>query len=149
MLERMGLAGVAATMRSLSRPAGVVARAALIAVVLTACGLSTDYAIESTSETTLVPGWERYFKLDWSAGPDHAGVRKLDGYVYNLYGEYATSVRLLVQSLDPSNHVVGQRVVWGPTGGVGGFGRSYFDVSLPAADHYQVSVWDYNFNQAP
>jgi hypothetical protein len=48
-----------------------------------------------------------------------------------------------VQALDASGTVIDQRIAWGPTG-VGGFGRAYFDVrNLPAADHYQVFVWDY------
>jgi hypothetical protein len=122
--------------------------AGLLAVALTACGLPTYQPIDSTAMTTLLPGWERYFTVDWTAGPEHGGVRRLDGYVYNRYGEYAADVRLLVQSLDASGRIVSQRVVWGPTG-VGGFGRSYFDVrNLPAADHYQVSVWDYRLIQA-
>jgi hypothetical protein len=131
MLQRLVLAGV-------------------VAVALTGCGLATDYSIESADVSTLMPGWERYFSIQWSVAPEHGGVRRLDGYVYNRYGEYATNLRLLVQSLDASGNVVGQRLVWGPTGGVGGSGRASFDVrNLPAADHYDVSVWDYSFVQAP
>jgi len=123
-------------------------RAGLLAVALAGCGLTTYCPIDSTATTTLIPGWERYFTVEWTAGPEHGGVRRIDGYVYNRYGEYAADVRLLVQSLDASGNVVGQRVVWGPTG-VGGFGRAYFDVrSLPAADHYHVFVWDYRLIQA-
>jgi hypothetical protein len=127
----------------------VVVRAGVLAVVLAACGLTTtSYPIDSTATTTLIPGWERYFTVEWTAGPNRGGVRRLDGYVYNRYGEYAFDVRLLVQALDSSGKVVSQRVAWGPTG-VGGFGRAYFDVgNLPAADHYQVFVWDYRLVQA-
>jgi hypothetical protein len=120
-----------------------VARMGLIVVALTACGLATRYPIPTGGMTTLIPGWERYFALQWTVEPDRGGSRRLDGYVVNRYGEYAADVRLLVQALDASGTVVDQRIVWGPTG-VGGFGRSYFDVrNLPAADHYQVFVWDY------
>ncbi len=120
-----------------------VVRVGLIAVVLTACGLSTHYPIPSGPMTTLIPGWERHFMLEWTVEPEHGGSRRLDGYIFNRYGEYAADVRLLVQALDASGVVVDQRIVWGPTG-VGGFGRAYFDIHhLPASDHYQVFVWDY------
>jgi hypothetical protein len=122
-----------------------LARVGLIAVVLTACGISTHYPIPPGATTTLVPGWERHFTLQWTVESEHGGSRRLDGYVYNRYGQYAASVRLLVQALDASGAVVDQRIVWGPDG-VGGFGRAYFDVRhLSAADHYQVFVWDYQF----
>jgi hypothetical protein len=123
-------------------------RVGLIAVVLTACGLTTHYPVPSGPMTTLIPGWERYFSIEWTVEPEQQGSRRLDGYVFNQYGEYAADVRLLVQALDASGAVVDQRIVWGPIG-VGGFGRAYFDVRhLPAADHYQVFVWDYRRIQA-
>src|SRR5438093_13591415 len=99
-------------------------RAGLLAVALAGGGLTTYSPIDSTATTTLIPGWERYFTVEWTAGPEHGGVRRIDGYVYNRYGEYAADVRLLVQSLDASGNVVGQRVVWGPTG-VGGESSAY------------------------
>lgn len=120
-----------------------VVRVGLIAIVLTACGLTTHYPVPSGGMTTLIPGWERFFTLQWTVEPEQGGARRLDGYVFNNYGQYAADVRLLVQAIDASGLVVDQRIVWGPPG-VGGFGRSYFDVrDLPASDHYQVFVWDY------
>jgi hypothetical protein len=99
--------------------------------------------------TTLIPGWDRHFTLQWTVEPERDGGRRIDGYVYSRYGEYAADMRLLVQALDASDRVVGQRVAWLPGGGVGGFGRAYFDVRhLPASDHYQVFVWDYRIIQA-
>jgi hypothetical protein len=107
-----------------------------------------EYPKPFGSATTLIPGWERYFTLQWTAEPEHQASRRLDGYVYNRYGEYAADVRLLVQARDASDAVVDQRIVWVPAG-VGGFGRAYFDAGkLPAADHYQVFVWDYRLIQA-
>jgi|ERR671931_14642 hypothetical protein len=123
-------------------------RVALMATVLTACGLTTYYPAPAGSVTTLMPGWERFFTLEWSAEPEREGSRRLDGYIVNGYGEYATDIRLLVQSLDASGNVVDQRIVWVPAG-AGGFGRAYFDVRhLPASDHYQVFVWDYRIIQS-
>jgi hypothetical protein len=134
-------------MMRLTRTFGAVARVAMAALVVTACATATHEAAPTASLTTLIPGWERYFEVDWTAAPEPGGLRRLDGYVYNRYGEYAADVRLLIQALDASGAIVDQRVVWGPTG-VGGFGRAYFDVRhLPEADHYRVSVWDFRLIQ--
>jgi hypothetical protein len=120
---------------------------ALTAILAAGCVVTTRDTVSTASLTTLIPGWERYFAVEWSAAPEAGGVRRLDGYIFNRYGEYAADVRLLVQVLDASGKVVDQRVVWGPPG-VGGFGRAYFNVrNLPAADHYRVSVWDYRLIQ--
>ncbi len=122
-------------------------RVGLIAIVLTACGLTTHYPAPSGPMTTLIPGWERFFTIQWTVEPEREGSRRLDGYVYHHYGEYAADLRLLVRSLDASGGVVDQRIIW-VQGGVGGFGRAYFDVRhLPASAHYQVFVWDYRLIQ--
>src|SRR5437762_11187783 len=110
-----------------------VVRVGLIAVVLTACGLSTHYPIPSGPMTTLIPGWERHFMLEWTVEPEHGGSRRVDGYIFNRYGEYAADVRLLVQAPEHSGVVGDQRIVWGPTG-AGGLGRADLDSRrLPAA----------------
>ena len=137
--------GAAMLLKSVS----AVLRVGLIVVALAGCGLALDYPAPPTgSMVTLMPGWERYFSLQWTAGPEREGSRRLDGYVVSHYGDYAADLRLLVQSRDASDAVVAQRIV-PVTTGVGGFGRAYFDIrNLPAADHYQVFVWDYRLVQA-
>ena len=121
---------------------------ALTAVGTTACGTTSTYLTPSGSTTTLMQGWEHWFKLDWSVEPEPDGGKRIRGYVTNEYGEPAEPVRLLAQALDASDVVVGQKIVW-VLEGVGGFERAYFEVShLPAADHYRVSVWDYSILQA-
>jgi len=121
---------------------------ALAAVATTACGAASTYLAPSGSTTTLMQGWDHWFKLDWSVEPEPGGGKHIRGYITNEYGEPAQPVRLLAQALDASGGVVGQRIAWVPEG-VGGFARAYFEVShLPAADHYRVSVWDYSFLEA-
>ena len=122
---------------------------ALTAVATTACGAMTSPSLTpSDSTTTLMLGWEHWFKLDWSVESDPGGGRRIRGYVTNTSGEAAEPLRLLAQALDPSGAVVGQQIAWVPEG-VGGFERAYFEVShLPSADHYRVSVWDYSFLEA-
>src|SRR5882724_4912867 len=57
--------------------------------------------------------------------------RKVSGYVYNRHGEFATHLRVLAQAVDAGGAVIGQRIAFVP-GGVGGFGRAYFEVpNLP------------------
>jgi len=74
----------------------------------------------SDSTTTLMLGWEHWFKLDWSVESDPGGGRRIRGYVTNTSGEAAEPLRLLAQALDASGAVVGQQIAWVPEG-VGGF----------------------------
>jgi hypothetical protein len=93
-------------------------------------------------------GWERHFSLEWTVEPEKGGERRLSGYVYNHHGEFALSVQLLAQALDPAGAVVGQRIERVPQG-VGGFGRTYFEVPhLPPSDNYRVTVWEYTWLQS-
>jgi hypothetical protein len=120
----------------------------LIATMGAACA-GTGAAPSSTGYTTLMAGWEHHFTVEWAAAEQSPTARKVSGYVYNQNGEFATSLRVLAQALDPTGAVVGQRVAYVP-GGVGGFGRAYFEVpNLPATASYRVSVWDYTWFQAP
>jgi hypothetical protein len=125
-----------------------ILRVGLIVVALAGCGLAMEYPAPHGPATTLIPGWERYFTLQWSAEPQREGTRRVDGYVTSTYGEYAADLRLLVQARDASDAVVAARIV--PVlSGVGGFGRAYFEVRhMPAADHYEVFVWDYRLIQS-
>ena len=121
---------------------------ALTAVATTACGATSASLTPSGSTTTLMQGWDRWFKLDWSGEPEPGGGKRIRGYITNEYGARAEPLRVLAQALDASGAVVGQQITWVPAG-VRGFGRAYFEVAhLPAADHYRVSVWDYSFPQA-
>ena len=120
---------------------------ALTAVATTACGATSTFLTPSGSTTTLMQGWDHWFKLDWSVEPEPDGGKRIRGYITNEYGERAEPLRVLAQALDASGAVVGQQIAWVPRG-VGGFDRAYFEIShLPAADHYRVSVWDYSFLQ--
>jgi hypothetical protein len=121
----------------------------LAALGSSACGSAMSAAITpSESTTTLMQGWEHWFKLEWSNERELDGEARIRGYITNEYGEAAEPLRLLGQALDKSGAVVGQRIAWVPEG-VGGYERAYFEIRhLPAADHYRVSVWDYSRLQA-
>jgi len=133
-------------------PGGENGNAGLLigAIVTMGAGCATNGAVPPPgSPTTLMSGWEHHFSIDWTAVEQTGNTRRVSGYVSNHNGEFATHLRVLAQALDPAGAVVGQRIAYVP-GGVGGFGRAYFIVpSLPIADSYRVSVWDYTWNQAP
>jgi hypothetical protein len=125
-----------------------VARLGVIMVAMAACGTASSSLTPSASTTTLMAGWDHWFKREWSVEREPGGLNRITGYITNQHGENAESVRILAQALDGSGAVLGQAIVWVPQG-VGGFGRRYFEVSdLRIADHYQVSVWDYSFREA-
>ena len=132
-----------------SRSFFALARLGLIAVTVTACGTTSGYLTPSGTTTTLMAGWEHHFLIDWTVEPEQGGVRRIRGYVSSQHGESAEPVRLLVQALDSSGAVVGQRIGW-VTGGVNGFQRAYFEITnLASAAQYRVFVWDYTFLQNP
>ena len=123
--------------------------ALLTIVIVTVCAACATNPEARTSATTLMAGWEHHFSIEWSAAEQGPNLRKVSGYVSSQNGEFATSLRVLAQAIDSGGDVVGQRIAYVP-GGVGGFGRGYFEVpNLPASPNYRVTVWDYTWFQAP
>jgi hypothetical protein len=121
---------------------------ALLAAMCTACASTGAEPPPGMTATTLTAGWEQHFRVEWSASEQGQNVRKVSGYVYNSNGEFAITLRVLAQAVDSTGTVIGQRVAFVP-GGVGGFGRAYFEVpNLPVSSTYRVSVWDYTWFQA-
>jgi hypothetical protein len=121
----------------------------LITVIAALSGACATYGPSPSTTTTLMSGWEHHFSIDWTAAEQSQSSRKVSGYVYNHNGEFATSLRVLAQAIDSTGAVTGQRIAYVP-GGVGGGARAYFEVlSLPVAQDYRVSVWDYTWLQAP
>src|SRR5262249_3250314 len=95
------------------------ARGGLLALVLAGCGIAPPYPAPSGSMTTMMPGWERFFSIEWTVGTEPDGSRRVDGYVVNRYGEYAADIRILIQGLDASGNVVDRRIAWVPAGAGG------------------------------
>ena len=122
---------------------------ALIVTMSAACAGTGATPPLSMTATTLTAGWEQHFTVEWAAAAEQSqSSRRVIGYVYNRHGEFATSLRVLAQAVDAGGAVVGQRIAFVP-GGVGGFGRAYFEVpNLPATAAYRVSVWDYTWFQS-
>src|SRR5919108_3346825 len=115
-----------------------------VALALTAVGCATPETTPSATVTTLMPGSERFFRINWEAQPERGDTRRLSGYVENTYGEAAARVQLLGQALDTSGAVVGQRLQW-VHGAIPGFGRVYYEIpGMPPADNYRVTVWAFD-----
>ena len=119
----------------------------LVVAIGSAC-VSTESAPPRSTYNTLMAGWEHHFSFEWAAADQSLSSRKISGYVYNHNGEYAISLRVLAQAVDSTGAVLGQRVAY-VSGGVGGFGRAYFEVpNLPGDPSYWVSVWDNTWFQS-
>ena len=115
--------------------------AAIVGVLLTGAGASAQSLVPH------FPAWQRYFEVSWTPF-ERGGQVHLNGYVVSRWGETATGVKLLVESLDANGGIVAQRVEW--LGGVVPvFSRAYFEVPAPrAAASYRVSVFSFDFPQA-
>ncbi|HEY7519388.1 MAG TPA: hypothetical protein VIE36_13955 [Methylomirabilota bacterium] len=112
-----------------------------LVLALAVAGCATAETTPSATVTTLMPGSERFFRIDWEATPDRGDTRRLRGYVENTYGEAAARVQLLGQALDTSGALVGQRLSW-VQGAIPGFGRVYYEIpGMPVAENYRVTVW--------
>ncbi|MGH7314116.1 MAG: hypothetical protein ACREJV_13150 [Candidatus Rokuibacteriota bacterium] len=116
--------------------------ASLLLAVLIAAPLS---AVERL--TPLVAGWEQFFKLDWQVG-DRGQQAVVWGHLLNDWGDPAAQIQLLVEGLDASGDVVGQKVAWFGSTLTPGM-RGYFEVPVPwQAPTYRVSVFAFTWIQA-
>ena len=80
-------------------------------------------------------------RLDWTVAQGRNG-QEIAGYVYNLRGGWwASNVRLQVEALDASGHVIGSNVGF-VFGDVPPANRSYFEIPVPVsgAASYRVTV---------
>src|SRR5437660_5179158 len=112
---------------------------ALILVATPAWGAFGHHPVPQGSTDTLIVGWEQRFTLDWSADVTADRASHITGYVINRSGETVDHMRVLAQAYDGSGAVVGKRITWVP-GGMSPFGRAYFEIDVPAAARYRVSV---------
>jgi len=135
--------------RRLTRSALAMLGLGLLGLTTTACGFIAHYFTPPPSTTTLMTGWEHRFALDWTVTPGPDGSSRVEGYVSNLNGERAMSLRVMARAVDAQGQVLGQQIAWVPDGAPG-FSRAYFVVPhLPRAESYVVTVWDYTLFQGP
>jgi len=120
-------------------------RLLVVAAILGA--LLTGTPASAQPLTPQFPAWERYFEIS-STPFERRGQVWLSGYVVSRWGETATGVKLLIESLDANGRIVAQRVEW-LNGVIPVFSRTYFEVPAPPpAASYRVSVFSFDFPQA-
>jgi hypothetical protein len=93
----------------------------------------------------LIIGWQQFFRVQWDA-TNEKGQWVVEGYVTNVWGFTALNVRLLVNGYDASGQMVGQLISWGPNE-IDFGGRVYFNVPVPPAATYEVSIFSWNWVQ--
>jgi len=81
---------------------------------------------------------DRYFKLEWS----RAG-QNVNGYVYNTGNRRAAHMILLVEGLDGAGKPVTKTTTW--VRDVPPNNRAYFQVAVPTAAAYRVSVQSFDW----
>jgi len=122
-----------------------------VAVLVGALGgcaaLSAPPTWQPGNLTSLIIGWQQYFRVQWAATPAKDSVL-IDGYITNIWGFTAQRVRVLVTGYDAAGQQVGQLIAWGPNEITPG-SRVYFDVQVPSgATNYDVSIFSWNWVQA-
>jgi len=108
--------------------------------------LATVNGATAQTLTPLFLGWERYFTLSWEAG-QHRGQPGVSGYLKNESGFPTRRIQLLVEAVDASGRVTGQRVSWLGGDLTSGM-RGYFEAPAPPpAATYRVSVFAFELVQ--
>ena len=83
---------------------------------------------------------DRAFRLEWAKEG-----RKVDGYVYNQPSRHAARMTLLVEGVDGSGKVVAATRTW--VVDVPPNNRSYFQVAVPDAPSYRITILSYSWIQ--
>jgi hypothetical protein len=88
---------------------------------------------------------ERFFHVEWSAGPAGRDQSRIVGYVYNDYREDAVNVQLRINELDESGRIIAS--VLQPVGDtIRGGSRAFFDARIPGnGASYRVAVASFDF----
>jgi hypothetical protein len=81
---------------------------------------------------------ERDFRVEWEERQTRRGPA-IAGYVYNDTGMPAAKVSVLVEGLDEAGHPVTTTIGY-VMGTVPALSRAYFEVRVPSAASYRVSV---------
>jgi hypothetical protein len=108
---------------------------------------ATAHVAGAQALTPLVLGWERFFTLTWESSEDR-GQPTVSGYIKNDMGFPARRVQLLVEAVDASGRVTGQRVSWLGSSDLTPGTRAYFEAPAPPpAASYRVSVFGFDWVQ--
>jgi hypothetical protein len=90
----------------------------------------------------LVIDWQEYFRIE-SQTTVRDGKTLVSGTVWNTSRWSATRIQLLIDGVDAGGTLVVQRVIWLGIDLAAGT-RGAFEVPMPAASGYRVSVFAYD-----
>lgn len=109
-------------------------------------GCTAVHGADGQVLTPRVLGWENFFTITWEQS-QYRGQPGISGYIKNNAGFPARRIQLLVDALDASGGITGQRVSWLGSDLTPGM-RGYFEVPAPPpASTYRVSVFAYDWVQ--
>ena len=117
-----------------------VIASALLGTVSLVSFLSPTSAPVQAAETSTRESLDQTFRLEWTKT-----ARNVNGYVYNSSSRHAAYMRLLVEGVDGSGNVVNKTMTW--VVDVPPNNRAFFDVSVPDAPSYRVSILSFNWIQ--
>lgn len=116
--------------------------AALLASVLAWASIGVTAPVPaaevSTAEVYTKETLDQYFRLEWSKSG-----RNLNGYVYNSSNRRASRMQLLVEGVDGSGKILAKTTTW--VRDVPPNNRAFFEVSVPEASSYRVSVLTFDW----
>ena len=115
---------------------------ATVTVLVLALMMITVSAGAAQLLAPLVVDWEQYFRVE-SQPANRGGRSMVTGTVWNTSTWGAKKIQLLVEALDGNGQVVNQRVAWLGSDLAPGTHAS-FDVPMPAAASYRVSVFAFD-----
>jgi hypothetical protein len=118
-----------------------VALATITVLVIMALALGTSQAPYHPSAA--FAGGDRDFRVEWEQRETRRG-RAIAGYVYNNAGMPASKVSVLVEGLDGAGHPVNATIGY-VIGTVPALSRTYFEVQVPAAVSYRVSISSFDW----
>jgi len=85
---------------------------------------------------------EKYFTIDWERG-EYRGRPSVHGYIANRWGLAITDLRVKVEGLDAAGAVTSATIGRVP-GDVAPGSRGYFEILVPPAPNYRVSLSTYS-----
>jgi hypothetical protein len=114
----------------------LLAIVAMLSALALARGSAQSVEVAQAVDATVDPT----FRLEWSKDG-----RRVNGYVHNPTSRYAAYMQLLVEGVDPAGNVVSQTKTW--VRDVPPNNRAFFEVSVPDAPSYRVSILSYKWIQ--
>jgi hypothetical protein len=114
--------------------------AKIVTLLIVALALGTS---QGRHQEYAFAGGERDFRIEWEQHQTRF-ARAIAGYVYNDAGTPASKVSVLVEGLDETGHPVKATIGY-IVGTVPALSRAYFEVQVPSAVSYRVSISSFDW----